>query len=265
MAGMSSMGNMLASDDVIDVEVYARGEDGRGIYNQVIEYQASQSATVIPSGTWTTSFPTVQQGQYLWTRVTLLYNDETSMVSYSISYFAIDGTDGENGAVFTPSVDPVTGNISWTNDKGLPNPQTVNIRGPKGEMGSVKFQYVNVLPTTDISNDTFYVMDTSNPTEIKRFDEYFYINNGWEKLGDDLSGFYNKTQIDTMFNDFIADIVAVSISTTDTNYNLIGVENTGNVEMHTVGYTYQRESGKTRGVGMIDGEQITTGLFYSIN
>jgi len=264
MAGTTAMGNMLSTDDTIDVEVYARGEDGRGIYDQVVEYQASTSATVIPSGTWSTDFPVVTQGQYLWTRITLKYNDDTSLISYSISYFAVDGTDGDNGAVFTPSVDS-NGNISWTNDKGLPNPQTVNIRGPKGEMGSVKFQYVNVLPTTDISNDTFYVMDTPNPTEVKRFDEYFYINNGWEKLGDDLSGFYNKTQINTMFNDFVADIVTVSISTTDTSYSLIGVENTGNVEMHTIGFTYQRESGKTRGVGTIDGEQITTGLFYSIN
>lgn len=46
-----------------------------------------------------------------------------------------DGEDGENGATFTPSVDSA-GNLSWTNDKGLPNPATVNIKGPKGDSGS---------------------------------------------------------------------------------------------------------------------------------
>ncbi len=42
--------------------------------------------------------------------------------------------DGEDGATFTPSVDE-EGNLSWTNDKGLPNPPTVNIKGDKGDSG----------------------------------------------------------------------------------------------------------------------------------
>lgn len=42
---------------------------------------------------------------------------------------------GENGATFTPSVSP-DGTISWSNDRGLPNPEPVNIRGPKGDDGS---------------------------------------------------------------------------------------------------------------------------------
>lgn len=41
------------------------------------------------------------------------------------------GKNGEDGTTFTPSVD-ANGNLSWTNDGGLPNPETVNIRGPKG-------------------------------------------------------------------------------------------------------------------------------------
>lgn len=45
-----------------------------------------------------------------------------------------DGADGEDGATFTPSVD-ANGNLSWTNDKGLSNPPTVNIKGPKGDSG----------------------------------------------------------------------------------------------------------------------------------
>ena len=45
-----------------------------------------------------------------------------------------DGADGENGATFTPSVD-ANGNLSWTNDKGLANPPTINIKGPKGDSG----------------------------------------------------------------------------------------------------------------------------------
>ena len=46
-----------------------------------------------------------------------------------------DGADGEDGATFTPSVDSA-GNLSWTNNKGLTNPPTVNIKGPKGDKGN---------------------------------------------------------------------------------------------------------------------------------
>lgn len=41
-----------------------------------------------------------------------------------------------DGATFTPVVDEL-GNISWTNDKGLRNPLTVNIKGEKGNDGVV--------------------------------------------------------------------------------------------------------------------------------
>ena len=63
-----------------------------------------------------------------------------------------DGSAGANGATFTPSVD-IDGDISWTNDGGLPNPPTQNIMGPPGSSGvsvtSVKTQYY--LSTSDSS------------------------------------------------------------------------------------------------------------------
>lgn len=42
--------------------------------------------------------------------------------------------DGQNGATFIPSVS-AEGVISWTNDRELPNPQPVNIKGQKGDKG----------------------------------------------------------------------------------------------------------------------------------
>lgn len=45
------------------------------------------------------------------------------------------GEKGEDGAVFIPAVD-TNGNISWTNNGGLENPTTRNIRGPKGDPGA---------------------------------------------------------------------------------------------------------------------------------
>ena len=44
------------------------------------------------------------------------------------------GADGKNGATFTPSVS-ADGKLSWSNNGSLPNPDPVNIKGPKGEKG----------------------------------------------------------------------------------------------------------------------------------
>lgn len=44
------------------------------------------------------------------------------------------GGKGDDGATFIPSVS-ADGIISWTNDKDLPNPEPVNIKGVKGDKG----------------------------------------------------------------------------------------------------------------------------------
>ena len=45
------------------------------------------------------------------------------------------GADGAKGATFTPAVS-AAGDLSWTNDGGLANPETVNLKGPKGDTGA---------------------------------------------------------------------------------------------------------------------------------
>lgn len=45
------------------------------------------------------------------------------------------GQDGAPGAIFTPAVSE-EGVLSWSNDRGLPNPEPVNIKGPPGEGGA---------------------------------------------------------------------------------------------------------------------------------
>lgn len=60
--------------------------------SSVVEYQASDSGTITPSGAWSTSVPVVPQGKYLWTRTTTTYNTGSPVVSYSISRMGIDGS-----------------------------------------------------------------------------------------------------------------------------------------------------------------------------
>lgn len=51
-------------------------------------------------------------------------------------------SSGSAGATFYPSVDS-DGNLSWTNDQDLPNPEPVNIMGPEGQgtAGKTAFEY----------------------------------------------------------------------------------------------------------------------------
>ena len=46
-----------------------------------------------------------------------------------------DGTNGRDGVTFTPAMS-AAGDLSWTNDGGKSNPETVNLKGPKGDTGA---------------------------------------------------------------------------------------------------------------------------------
>lgn len=59
-----------------------------------------------------------------------------------------DVAEGQlNGATFTPNVS-TEGDLSFTNDKGLDNPETVNIRGPQGPKGDCNFATFEINTTT---------------------------------------------------------------------------------------------------------------------
>lgn len=83
-----------------------------------------------------------------------------------------NGTEnnGENGATFTPHVDS-NGYLSWSNDKGLKNPETVNIKGYTpiknvdyydGEDG-----FSPIITTKEISNgNELTILDKNGSTTI---------------------------------------------------------------------------------------------------
>ena len=62
------------------------------ITSQAVEYQAGTSGTIIPSGTWTTTIPTVPSGSYLWTKTTVSFNSGSPVISYSVARMGIDGS-----------------------------------------------------------------------------------------------------------------------------------------------------------------------------
>ncbi len=82
----------------------------------------------------------------------------------------IQGAKGDTGApgtTFTPHVDG-NGNLSWTNDGGLDNPETQNIRGAKGDKGETgaagKSAYAAAVEAGYTGTEaTFYAALTAMP------------------------------------------------------------------------------------------------------
>lgn len=70
-----------------------KGDTGAAatVTGTTVEYMVSDSGTIVPSGSWSTTIPTVPQGKYLWTKVTTTFNSGSPAVSYSVARMGIDG------------------------------------------------------------------------------------------------------------------------------------------------------------------------------
>lgn len=91
-----------------------------------------------------------------------------------------------DGATFTPQLDGA-GDLSWSNDKGKPNPATVNLRGPAGKDGSdfqilgyyESFSALTAAVAAPNAGDA-YGIGTEEPYDIYIYDTVGerWINNG---------------------------------------------------------------------------------------
>lgn len=69
---------------------------------------------------------------------------------------------------------------------------------------SMNVAVVQTLPTSGISATTIYLVPKSTSQTNNAYDEYLYVNNKWEKIGDttiDLSNYALKSEIPTVTND----------------------------------------------------------------
>ena len=73
------------------------GASGRSITDSETTYQASNSGTVAPTGTWSKTPPNVAENQYLWTRTIYTYSDKTTSTTYSIGKMGAKGEQGAKG------------------------------------------------------------------------------------------------------------------------------------------------------------------------
>lgn len=134
------------------------GASGRSITSSETTYQASNSGTVAPTGTWSKTPPNVAENQYLWTRTIYMYSDNTTSTTYSIGKMGAKGEQGAKG------------------ETGATGPQ--GEKGDKGENGTngnnnatvYLYQRATSTPSTP-SNALTYTFATAKVSGT--------LNNGW--------------------------------------------------------------------------------------
>ena len=85
-----------------------KGDTGAAatLTSSTVEYQVSDSGTIIPSGAWSASVPVVAQGKYMWTRTTNRFNTGNPVVAYSVSRMGMDGSGSVSSvADISPNAD----------------------------------------------------------------------------------------------------------------------------------------------------------------
>lgn len=115
---------------------------------------------VFEDGTWSPDIPTVNPGEYLWTRTTWFYSDGTSEQGFSVAKMGEQGPQG------------VKGETGAKGDRGEKGPQgergIQGLQGPKGDQGipgvkgaDGKTQYTHIAYADTISGGGFSQTDTN--------------------------------------------------------------------------------------------------------
>lgn len=170
--------------------------DGRGVASTTVEYQASTSGTTVPTGTWSTTIPSVAQGSYLWTKTTTNYTSGTPTIGYSVARMGMNGAKGDKGATGpqgpqglkgeTGSQGPqgpqgLKGDKGATGDRGpqgIQGPQ--GVQGVKGTDGKTYYTWIKYAdsPTSGMSDSPtgkLYLgvaYNKSTPTESTNYSDY---------------------------------------------------------------------------------------------
>lgn len=163
--------------------------------------------------------------------------------------------------------------------------------------GAFDVKIVSSLPETGSISTMYCVpLPSEEQTEIKKYEEYFYINNAWEKVGTatiDLSNYYTKNEskaitdaLDNKINKEIEDreaaitahtnseTITTDLSAKESTYYLLGTEDsigkgTGVSQAKTTvegsGVKYESGSEQENGKLYVDEERVTTGLYFTIS
>lgn len=116
------------------------GPTGNGVANSRTEYAVSASGTEIPTEGWVADMPEIPGGQFLWSKTTLTFTNDSTQVFYGVSKVGADGTPGADAPTPTMSIGTVTTGAANTDASATitgtaPN-YTLNLTIPQGQQGA---------------------------------------------------------------------------------------------------------------------------------
>lgn len=153
-----------------------------------------------------TTMTAVENKHYL-TQVPAGYATESWVESkgYLTQHQSLAGYATENwvegkGYVVGTSLSNVATSGNYNDLSNKPKLNGITLEGDvKVDFGTMKKSIVATLPTENIDENTIYLVIKETQEEGDIYDEYMYINNKWELIGNtntDLSDYYTKSEID---------------------------------------------------------------------
>lgn len=179
----------------------------------------------------------------------------------------------------------------------LSNAEVIDAGEVPAPEGTFDVEIVNSLPASGLVSTMYCVpLPSEQQTTIKKYEEYFYISNAWEKVGTatiDLSSYYTKTEADAItdaLDDKIdqeienrktaiaahtnSETVTTDLSAKESTYYLLGTEDSigkgtsvaqAKTTVEGSGVKYESGSEQDSGKLYVDEERVTTGLYYTIS
>lgn len=133
------------------------GKDGVGIKNTTIQYASSTSGTTAPTTGWQTNVPTVAAGNYLWTKNTWTYTDNTTEVGYAVSRIGKDGNTGKDGIAGKDGVGIKATSIQYAGSTSGTTPPTTGWTASVPTVASGSYLWTKTTWSyTDDTNETGY-------------------------------------------------------------------------------------------------------------
>ena len=113
-----------------------------------------------------------------------------------------DGTDGSDGVGLDYNWQGTSLGIKREDEQGY---EYVNLKGDTGPAGAIKMLIVNQLPLTG-EEGTLYFVPKQDTETSDIYDEYMWVNNNWERLGEkqivvDLSDYYKKQEVNNLLDE----------------------------------------------------------------
>ncbi|NKD37899.1 hypothetical protein HED42_07105 [Enterococcus casseliflavus] len=144
------------------------GKDGVGLKNTVIQYAGSTSGTTAPTTGWQTNVPTVSAGNYLWTKNTWTYTDNTTEVGYSVSRIGKDGNTGSDGVAGKDGVGIKATSIQYAGSTSGTTPPTTGWTASVPTVASGSYLWTKTTWSyTDDTNETGYSVSRMGETGAK--------------------------------------------------------------------------------------------------